>query len=132
MDRIENLAHVLRKRHNIHTIDKHIKRLLIEHKIIRKTSAVHATCINRNKPDCTFAAKILAKDNLLGEDITIMIKPDHSEKRRLRVLIQVGSKIFQNFEQRDKPRWNDKKVFKKELYKAERDIWKIMEQLKAA
>jgi len=132
MDRIESLAHILRKWHNIHTIDRDIKKLLVRQGIIENHSKVHSTCMKRNTPDCTFAANIAAKDSVFNKAITIIIKPDHSDKRCLRVLIQIGGRVFQNLEEKDNPKWGDKKIFRKELRDAEKDIVETMKKLKAA
>ena len=131
VDRIENLAHVLRRWHNVHSLDSFIKRLMVQADLIGKTSEVHSDCIKRNTPDCTFAARVIAKDNKLGEDIDIIVKPEHSEKRSLRVIIQVGGRMFSNLEDIDNPKWSDKKTFHKEVHEAEKYIEAIVRKLAA-
>ena len=122
MDRIEDLAHELRKSHNFHILHNHIDKILIRKNIIEKKACAECRYLNRTKPDCAFACFVKAENNKLGENITIMVKSDHNEHRRLRVAIQVGKKLFQECEDDDKYKWSDKKVLRKEFRHIEKDI----------
>lgn len=127
MDRIQDLGHELRKWHNFHVLDKHIMKILTNAGIISDKSGVQCKFISRNTPDIIFCVHILAKDNNLGKDIIILIKPDHSNKRQLGVGIQVGKELKRYDEDDDKPKWSSKKVLRKEIHHAEQHIKKFFQ-----
>ena len=129
MDGLVALAHELRKWHNFHILYNHIDRILMKQGIIEKKAYAECRYLNRKKPDCVFVCFVKAENNKLGENITIMVKSDHNPHRRLRVAIQVGKKLFQECEDDDKPKWSDKKVFRKEFRHIEKDIDKYFKKV---
>ena len=126
-DRISNLASELRKAHNFNTLSHHIKDILKHHNITSNKSNIRCEYINRNTDECTFCCKI-DKNNNLGKEIEIVIKPDHSPKRELRVMIDIGKGLKTEKENRDRPGWNNKKVFHKEVRDAEEYIEEVLEK----
>jgi hypothetical protein len=114
-DKIESLAEVLREHHSFKLLYKEIKKSLLDLGIIHKHAKIKTKYLNKNKPDCAFACSIKDKDNKFNEKITILIKPDHSKNRCLRIVIQLGrDSIYVKSENKDHSGWKTKKVFKKE------------------
>jgi thermostable 8-oxoguanine DNA glycosylase len=122
-DRIEEIAAELRTRRSFRLLDKHIARILIKKGIISQRSVVECVFFNRDSPECCFACRVGKDNNVFGNDLTIIIKGDHSsEKRCLRVAIQLGDKLCTKKAEDDKPRWSAHKVFSEEIKDIERDI----------
>ena len=59
---------------------------------------------------------------MFGKKIYILIKPDHSEKRIIRVLIQIESSVWQKKEDEDNQRHDVKEVMEDEIEDALKDI----------
>ena len=122
-EQISHLAHELSKIHNFNRLKHHVRKILLSNKIITAKSKLSVEDKNRNTDDCFFSCYIEPEQNNLNKTIQIMVKPDHSGCRQLRVLIQVGDKIIADeLEKKDRKDWNDRKVFDKELKDAEKGI----------
>ena len=133
VDQINKLAQILSRRHSFKVITKHLSKIILYLGIVKYIKDIDTGYLHRRTPECTFFCKINKEKNIFKENIEIIIKPDHSEKRVLRVVIQKGRNIiYQEKEDRDNPHWADSKVFKKEESKAEEDILRILKKIKKA
>jgi hypothetical protein len=122
-DQISHLAHELSKVHNFNKLKHHVKRILLSDGIINTHSKLDIKHVGKNTDNCYFGCTIMPEQNNLKKKIEILIKPDHSGCRQLRVFIQVGNNLITNRrENEDKEKWNDRRVFDKEAKDAEKDI----------
>ncbi len=122
MDRIKELACLICNHRNFKTITKEISKILLKLKIIQNKKSVIPVCLNSNTIDAAFACSIDSNKNVFGKKIYILIKPDHSEKRIIRVLIQIESSVWQKKEDEDNQRHDVKEVMEDEIEDALKDI----------
>jgi len=122
MDRIEELVEVLNEKHFFHLLSRDIKHLLKHHNILKENRHIKTRYLHRYKLDCTFTCSIKQEDNNFNEKITILIKPDHSEQRCMRIIVQLGDKVYIKSENEDYNGWTSKKVFKKEYKELRKDM----------
>lgn len=125
-DIICKLADELCNHHNLHVLDKHVKKILKNLNIIEKIKFVKTNYSRRTKEECYFYAVVDEDHNQFNEMLNIIIKPDHAEKRILRIVVQVGSKIYERYENKDKGKWSSEKVFWKAEKKIEKDLKEML------
>lgn len=122
-DKINELAEELRKHKNFRILHRHIAKILLKKGIVSDTSKVKSGYMHKNTSDCSFLCSVKAEDNSFGKPLGILVKGDHdSEKRCLRIIIQVGTDFCMKREEDDKPGIRAVKAFKREIADAERDI----------
>ena len=132
-DKVWHMAREMEKAHNMNKMRKHLRRLLFENGIVDKSSHVDVIFPNWGDPNYYLVgAFVKAKHNIFNELLEISIKPDHSPKRCIRVVIQLGKHRSEDVEDIDIPKLNDREVFIQELKAAEKDIRKEMKKLRAA
>jgi len=105
-------------------LKKKISHILKDLGIVDDRKKVKPILVNERTLNCAFACTIEPEDNKLNKKIEIMVKPDHGEKRVLRLLIQIGNDFWQVEENEDKKRYDAKKVMKKEVKDVLKDIKK--------
>ena len=131
MDKIELMTRIISKNITLHKIKSDLEKIFKKTGVFRKGSikmdfAVH----ERWKPNCFVSCTVSKKNNTIGKDLVIIIKPEHSEDRALRGIIQEGTKIISNEAEHLDDGRQDKKVFYKELQALEKDIIRTLARLK--
>ncbi len=123
MDRIQELAKILDTKRSYKVITKHMLKIFLVLSIITSKKHFQSGLINRGKPDCTYYCRVDAKHNSFNEKLELLIKPDHSNNRVMRALMQKGNKIVFNIaENKDKFSKSSKKIFWLEEKRLEREI----------
>jgi|GEM_PF-2022139 len=127
---IDNVGHLLAElKKSNRKLESHLRRVLLSTKIITHKSGVVMDLACPRPLDCFFSCRIPPDQNTLGKEIEILIKPDHSEKRELRLIIQVGDHLLLNKKESiDKNKWDDSIVFRKELKATERDVKRALKK----
>lgn len=133
MEHFMLLVDMISKGHFQHKIKKGLEHIL-RHLHIFKDGRLNFKFVVHGKhtEQCCIFFKVSSDDNILGEDITIMIKPDHDTQNQghsgLRVIIQEGGKLVLNKseDKSEKNRPQEKRVFKRELKAVERDVEKVL------
>lgn len=132
-DKIDEMVKVGSKFGTIHTIQKDLKRIFKKADIFTGKPKMEFKCHHRKKSGFYCGCLIKPEDNIFGERLEIVIKPEHSEHRALRVIVSLANKVeLLKLEDEDirHPDMNDKQIFKEELKELERDILKEVELLK--
>ncbi len=121
---LKEVAKELKKRRYLKRLHHEIDRILHKFNITNDFTKVKYGYINKHSQYCSFFCKI-SENNKLGKEITILVKPDNDRDkeghRAIRVIIQVGSEIFQAREDEDKGQ-KPRKVLKREVEDAIKDI----------
>ena len=117
MERIYNLIRVLEKPGIVHHLERDIMNILVHTRIIRNIHAhVEMKLWFAHSDKCFFSVKIPAEENLLGKDISIIVRPDYDEEDRvMRVVIQVGLRVINKYSDEDHYYESDKAVFNHEM-----------------
>ena len=136
-DRILELAPEFSKVHNLHKVARHIKHILRRTDIISFWTSVHCYFNNQGTENVAIFCKVSGKHTHLespeykGQDISIIIKPDHDKKcRSISFVVQIGRCLEQKHETRDKAKWPPKKVVRKEEHLIEKDLYEFFRNLK--
>jgi hypothetical protein len=127
-DRLAELIPLLKSGRCFHELDDHIKRFLRHNGFIKDPSAVHSDYLNKNTEMITFVSHIHGNENSFRSDIIIMVKPDHSERRKIRVVIQMNGRMYSEEEDEDRPGADTRNVFFHEIKDAEKFIDKTFRQ----
>lgn len=130
MDQIMHLAKLLSEGHFQHRIKHDLEKLVhkyveIPHVKLHSRFTVH----NEGKPDCFVAFEVAPESNVFRQKLTILIKPDHSNHRILRTVVQEDSKVEMNSADDDHANWDDRKVFMEELHDLEKDIKDMLKDM---
>lgn len=136
-DRILELVPEFEKAHNLHKVARHIKHILRRTRIIGIWASVHCIFKMQGTENIAICCKIPGDHHLLesqeykGQDINIIIKPDHDMKcRSLGCIVQIGEKVEQRHEVKDKPKWSPRKVIRKEEHLIDKDLYNFFRALK--
>jgi len=129
-DKIGLMVNVLSKAGMHHKIEHDLREILGKLGIFKGRPRMEFEVHHRWSPSCFVSCTVPAENNIFGKRIDISIKPDHSEHRVLRVLVQEDANIETKAEDMDKPNLSDKKVFQKEIHALEKDIEKALNSLK--
>lgn len=125
-EQISHLARELSKEHNFNKLKKHVKKILVSDGIVSRQfrfKKKHFIHYGKNTDICTFGCILGPEESNLKKKIEIGVRADHSACRQLRVIVQIGDRvIIEKAENRDKKKWNDRKVFDKEIKAAEEEI----------
>ena len=125
-DKIAHMAAQIRKAHHFNSLTHQILRILKSHRVVKPSVKVKPHLVSEDTDECSFILKLDADQTLKGEELEIMIKPDHGGHKELRLVVEQGGKLVINKKiDRDKPGRSDKKVFEKEVHAAERLLQKV-------
>lgn len=121
-DQISHLANELSDYSQYHHLENGIKRIFKKLGIVKSKTIIKCGYYHKGTDKCTFYCNVDPEYNLFRKNLSVIVKPDHSAKRILRVLVEIGEDIFQKGENKDRWTRDDKTVFDKEEKAVLKDI----------